>query len=325
MRNRTQISIAVLFIYLMIAVNVLVLLTVRVDSNKVRAANENNSTVDIKSDKPEFSSNEILIKVQKRSKGRIRQGDSTNTGIESLNKVNKDIKARKFEKLAMEDDKPNKDLEIFSWYKVTIDSGEDTIKADLSDLSKLIADPNLVEIRDKYKNSRLEALAAAMKELKSDPNVMQVEPNIIVRTDQTPTPTLAPSPSPSVLPSPSPLATPPNLPNDPFYLSSGSWGQNYADLWGLKKIDAEGAWRESTGSQTITVAVVDTGIDRNHPDIKGNVASGWNFLTNTTDAMDDNGHGTHVAGIIGAAGNNALGVVGVNWRVNIMPFKFFNS
>ena len=73
------------------------------------------------------------------------------------------------------------------------------------------------------------------------------------------------------------------------------------------------------------MAVVDTGIDRNHPDIKGNVASGWNFLSNTTDAMDDNGHGTHVAGIIGAAGNNALGVVGVNWRVNIMPVKFLNS
>ena len=145
-------------------------------------------------------------------------------------------------------------------------------------------------------------------------------------------------------PSPTP---PPWVPNDPYYSSSGSWGQAYDDLWGLKKIQAQDAWKTSTGSDQVTVAVIDTGVDYNHPDIAQNIwtnadeitgngqdddgngfvddVRGWDFANNDSDPIDDHGHGTHVSGTIGAIGNNGLGVVGVNWNVKIMPVKFLNS
>jgi len=106
-------------------------------------------------------------------------------------------------------------------------------------------------------------------------------------------------------------------PNDIYY-SAGL-------ILGLNKIQASLAWDISTGSQSVTVGVMDTGIDHTHPDLAANVsdALGYNFLNGSTYAMDDhiNSHGTHVAGIIGAVGNNSIGVVGVNWNVTLVPLK----
>jgi len=136
------------------------------------------------------------------------------------------------------------------------------------------------------------------------------------------------------------------VPNDPYYSSSGSWGQAYDDLWGLKKIDAADAWDISQGANVV-VAVVDTGVDYTHPDIAANIwtnageisgngvdddgngftddVRGWNFSSNDNDPMDDNGHGTHVAGTIAAVGNNNLGIIGVAPSAKIMPVKCFSS
>lgn len=115
------------------------------------------------------------------------------------------------------------------------------------------------------------------------------------------------------------------IPNDPLW--------NY--LWGLVKIQAPSAWDITTGSQSVVVAVIDTGVDYNHPDLQANMwkdpATGYygkNCITgapNPNDPMDDNGHGTHVAGTIGAVGNNSIGVVGVNWQVKIMALKFMRN
>lgn len=131
-------------------------------------------------------------------------------------------------------------------------------------------------------------------------------------------------------------------PNDPYYHSSGSWGQDYSDLWGMHRISASSAWDVSTGSQDVIVGVIDTGVDYTHQDINDNMwineddpingidddsdgfidnIYGADFAYDDSDPMDMHGHGTHCAGTIGAVGNNSLGVVGVNWQVRIMAIQ----
>ena len=85
-------------------------------------------------------------------------------------------------------------------------------------------------------------------------------------------------------------------------------------------IDAPEAWDVSKGS-SVVVAVIDSGVDYNHPDISGNLTAGYDFIDRDDKPDDLNGHGTHVSGIIGAVGNNAKGIAGVNWNVKIMPLK----
>jgi len=110
-------------------------------------------------------------------------------------------------------------------------------------------------------------------------------------------------------------------PDDHYFGSL--WGMNQAND---KDIDAPEAWDICTGSDSVTVAVIDTGIDYTHPDIAPNyISGGYDFYNNDSDPMDDHGHGTHCAGIIGAVGNNGIGVAGVCWNIRIMAVKFMNS
>ena len=115
-------------------------------------------------------------------------------------------------------------------------------------------------------------------------------------------------------------------PNDPRYVSGG--------LWGLKAIRAPEAWDLATGSTDVYVAVVDTGIYTEHEDLKGNLAT--EFCRNFTqidektpvvpsDYSDAEGHGTHVAGTIGAVGNNGLGVAGVNWTTRLIALRVLGA
>lgn len=138
-------------------------------------------------------------------------------------------------------------------------------------------------------------------------------------------------------------------PNFEYKISVLSNDPQLSDVWGLSSsgIEAAGAWDVSTGSNQIVVAVIDTGVDYNHPDLARNMwvnpgeipgngrdddANGWvddvhgiNAFSGTGNPMDDNGHGTHVAGTIGAVGNNSVGMVGVNWNVKIMALKFLGA
>jgi thermitase len=99
----------------------------------------------------------------------------------------------------------------------------------------------------------------------------------------------------------------------------------YPRQWHLPSVSAPQAWDLTTGSTQVIIAVIDTGVDYNHPDLAGKTVAGYNFVSRNADPMDDNGHGTHVAGIAAASGNNALGVAGVDWSARIMPLKVLNA
>ena len=100
-------------------------------------------------------------------------------------------------------------------------------------------------------------------------------------------------------------------------------GQSVGSLAGAADadIDAPEAWDLTTGSSSVRVAVVDTGVDYEHPDLAANVTRlGHDFYSGDYDPRDENGHGTHVAGTIGAR-SNGLGVVGVSWQVDLLPVR----
>jgi serine protease len=94
--------------------------------------------------------------------------------------------------------------------------------------------------------------------------------------------------------------------------------------WHLRQIAAPAAWKESNG-KGVVVAVIDTGVTRVADLAKTNFVPGYNFVTNTDDASDDHGHGTHVAGTIAQSTNNGLGVAGVAYGASIMPLKVLSA
>ncbi len=126
-------------------------------------------------------------------------------------------------------------------------------------------------------------------------------------------------------------------PNDP----------QFSSMYGLQKISAPAAWDLATGSTNTVVAVIDTGAKLDHEDLAANLWTnsgeinnngvdddgngfiddyyGYDFFYNDADPSDENGHGTHTAGTIGAVGNNLLGVTGVNWNVRMMTIKIYDN
>lgn len=94
--------------------------------------------------------------------------------------------------------------------------------------------------------------------------------------------------------------------------------------WSLNRLDAERVWHKSSG-KGVVVAVVDTGVDANHPDLKGRVLKGRDFVEGDRSANDRNGHGTHVAGIIAATTNNRRGIAGLAKSSRILPVRVLNS
>jgi subtilisin family serine protease len=114
------------------------------------------------------------------------------------------------------------------------------------------------------------------------------------------------------------------------------WGLNNADN---VDIDAPQAWSISTGNRAITVAVLDTGVDMHDPDLTSRLwvnptagsdgyvgdVHGWNFVSNNRNIQDNNGHGSHVTGILAAAGNDGVGIAGVDWNARIMVLKVLGA
>jgi subtilisin family serine protease len=145
-------------------------------------------------------------------------------------------------------------------------------------------------------------------------------------------------------PTPTPGNRPaiPALPSEP----SAAIDPDMNSAWGITKVSADKAWAKQKGSKNVIVAVIDTGIDYTHKDLAFNIwrnphqlvngidraggditgdVVGWDFVHNDNLPFDDNEHGTHCAGVIGAVGNDGVGISGVNQRVSIMAVKFLSG
>jgi hypothetical protein len=151
------------------------------------------------------------------------------------------------------------------------------------------------------------SVRSVLTALRRDPSVRVAEPDYIVRA-----------------------CAIPNDPRFPEQWGLHNTGQTVDGIVGVPDadIDAPEAWSVTPGSDAVVVAVLDSGVDYTHPDLKDNILRdgkgklvGHDFINNDDDPMDDNDHGTHVAGIIGARGNNGVGISGVSQRVKIMPLK----
>lgn len=120
----------------------------------------------------------------------------------------------------------------------------------------------------------------------------------------------------SLAPAANGRAQAPTVPNDPLYNQQ----------WALRLLAAECIWHYGQGSADITVAVVDSGVDLSHPDLVGRLRDdGFDFVDNDSDPSDENGHGTHVAGIIAATLGNAEGISGLAPGVRILPVRVMDA
>ncbi|HKO96216.1 MAG TPA: S8 family serine peptidase [Pyrinomonadaceae bacterium] len=107
------------------------------------------------------------------------------------------------------------------------------------------------------------------------------------------------------------------MPNDPHYATS--------EAWELGKIEAPSAWSITTGSSSITIAILDTGVDATHEDLVAKMVPGWNVINNSSDTRDVHGHGTKVAGTAAASSNNGIGIASIAWGCKLMPIRVADS
>jgi subtilisin family serine protease len=204
-------------------------------------------------------------------------------------------------------------------------AGADRARAD--DLHRAAGAMEIVEFKDagieKIKLPSHISVPEAVEYYRQDPDVEYAEPNYIIQAAAT-------------------------FPND----------TDFAELWGLHNtgqsggtfdadIDAPEAWDTTIGSGNVVIAVIDSGIDYNHPDLASNIwinsgetncsdnidndgnaytddCRGWDFVDDDADPMDFMGHGTHIAGTIAAIGNNNTGIAGVMWTAKIIPLRILD-
>jgi subtilisin family serine protease len=303
----------VLFLSGLIFVCLLVLLGFKYKNNFSSKADT--AAVSTSVSKTEFVNNQILVKFKPDALAKMQDKNpatrtadlptiaASNTGIDSLNKINTQLKATKVTKAVKSTTGTrgmSSNVDIDRWYVINYDLPTKNIKGDIRKTSFAgSADKKLT-----YAN--------LIKSYQAVSGIEAVEPNYIRKAS---------------------MST-----NDTF-LSSQTYIKGIDDLYGLKKIGAPQAWDKTMGG-AVTVAVVDSGVDYNHPDMKDSVLRdlnkkiiGYDFVNNDSDPIDDAGHGTFVAGIIAATGNNDLNhaletgvkLVGVGPKLKIMPVKVLDS
>ena len=150
---------------------------------------------------------------------------------------------------------------------------------------------------------------AACRVLREHPGIVHAEPNRVVRSRQVGTIRVA---ARQLL----------RTPTDPAFGHQSPLA-SLAMTWGLTKIRAEEAWSVTAGSPQVKIAIIDTGVDMSHPDLQANIdqAGARNFVEANQPPDDDFGHGTHVAGIAAAVGDNGQGAAGVAHRAKILPIR----
>ncbi|MBN2391421.1 MAG: peptidase S8 [Anaerolineae bacterium] len=105
------------------------------------------------------------------------------------------------------------------------------------------------------------------------------------------------------------------IPNDAYY----------SNQWAHSIIQSPGAWGITTGSSDVIIAIIDSGVDKSHPDLASKLVAGYDFVGDDDDPTDKHGHGTHVSGIAAAITNNGIGVAGMAWSAQIMPVRVLDD
>jgi len=294
--------------------------------------------IDPRMQQSEFVPGEILVKFKDDINVQLRKTNGTSSiGILSVDRVLVKYNTSSAEKLFPQAERL-RDKQILKTY-----SGKEFERPSLHNIYKL-----QIELHDQ--------IFQAIDELNADENVVYAEPNYIMSvveseplspelTESEMIEWLKENPLSSHTPIQSfnqsstlPTSTNVVTPNDPLY----------SQQWGIPATQVDAVWDSTTGDTTQIIAILDTGVDWLHPDLKDNIwinwaeangvegvdddgngkvddIRGWDWINNDNDPKDDNSHGTHVAGIAAAKGNNGLGIAGVNWNAKIMAIKVFQS
>jgi len=183
---------------------------------------------------------------------------------------------------------------------VVVHFNRDLSEADMNRIRKDINFESMQQIGDTFVfRSKSMETKALMQYFKQKWNPRYTEPHYLYLTNEN-----------------TGAAADPIIPNDALY-------SKYQ--WNLPSIETEKGWNVSKGGEDVIIAVLDTGVQSNHPDLQGKLLSGTNIVDKSKAPDDDVGHGTHVAGIIGATVNNGEGVAGISWYNKIMPVKVLDS
>lgn len=234
----------------------------------------------------EYIAGQLVVKFDRELEISLQNDGNVVTGLEEIDALNAQLQGESYEQLVAH----SEEHELDQWYIITVDENEDI--------------ESLIEMF-----SSAEGVIASERNgwMHPEYEVPELSDEQIAAFEET-------------------LSTG-RVPNDPYYSSEGSWGQDFKDMWGLYNTRAAEAWGITTGASDMIIAITDTGVDYNHPDIAGRVITDfdYDFVNKDSDAMDDHGHGTHVAGTIAATVNNGIGVAGVTWQGRILPIKVCNA
>ncbi|RMD95534.1 MAG: hypothetical protein D6814_13095, partial [Calditrichaeota bacterium] len=265
--------------------------------------------------KSDFVPGVVLIKFRDSVQAGMAKGGGVEFNVASLNRILQNYSLRAVRQLFPQasTELAGRSITTYSGYTYQVPNLRSIYKIELEDPDRMFA---------------------LIHDLQRDPNVVYAEPDYILSIDGKAPPAGAVSREGQG----NLDQTANTVPNDPFF------GQQ----WYLDAAGVVAAWDSTTGDTTSLIAILDTGVDWSHPDLVDKIwineaelngldgvdddgngfvddIRGWDFINHDNDPMDDNSHGTHVAGIAAAASNNAVGIAGVNWQARILPIKVFQS